>query len=164
MVGMKFGRWTVINSTSERTAGKMILWVCKCECGTIKTVSGTSLRMNKSKSCGCFKYDVAKIHHIKHGHENERGKSRTYTTWDNMTQRCTNPKRQEYKYYGGRGITVCDRWKDFRNFYADMGERPEHRSLDRINYDGNYEPSNCRWATVEEQLANRRPRTKREEA
>lgn len=84
---------------------------------------------------------------------------RTYYSWRGMVQRCTNPARRDYPRYGGRGITVCERWLDFRNFLADMGERPEGRTLDRINNEGNYEPSNCRWATPEEQIRNTRKAT-----
>ena len=83
----------------------------------------------------------------------------TYYSWRGMVQRCTNPARRDYPRYGGRGITVCERWLDFRDFLADMGERPEGRTLDRIDNEGNYEPSNCRWATPEEQMANTRRAT-----
>jgi len=94
---------------------------------------------------------------VTHGHGSvKEGRSRTYYTWMNMIQRCTNPKQPSYKYYGGRGITVCERWKSFANFLADMGERPEDRTLDRINNDGNYELGNCRWADQETQQGNRR--------
>ena len=94
---------------------------------------------------------------VTHGHGSTReGRSGTYQAWSNMIQRCTNPKRREYKYYGARGITVCERWRSFENFLADMGERPEGLTLDRINNDGNYEPGNCRWVDWETQQSNRR--------
>lgn len=93
---------------------------------------------------------------LTHGHTISRAPSRTYVTWSHMIQRCTNPKRPAYARYGGRGITVCDRWLKFENFLADMGERPDGKTLDRFpNNKGNYEPGNCRWATVTEQNQNR---------
>ncbi len=94
-----------------------------------------------------------------HGHARKRGErqgTRTYHTWAGMIQRCTNTKDRNWKDYGGRGITVCDQWFDFSSFLADMGERPEGTSIDRIDNDGNYEPSNCRWATPSVQMQNRR--------
>lgn len=87
-------------------------------------------------------------------------KSREYSTWLNMHQRCKNPNRHEYKRYGGKGITVCERWNKFENFYADMGQRPKETSIDRINSNGNYEPCNCRWATAREQEYNKKPTNK----
>lgn len=94
---------------------------------------------------------------VRHGQAKAR--TRTYRTWYSMRNRCNNPSNRNYRLYGGRGITVCERWDLFENFLADMGERPEGRSIDRIDPDGNYEPSNCRWATPKEQIHNRRKRS-----
>lgn len=96
----------------------------------------------------------------RHGHNSRKGtgRSRTYVSWEQMWQRCTNPKNTSWKNYGGRDISICWQWRDFAAFLDDMGERPEGKTLDRINRDGNYEPGNCRWATPSEQARNRRPR------
>jgi hypothetical protein len=94
--------------------------------------------------------------YLVHGHRPASGRSPTYASWHAMITRCANPNTSGWEYYGGRGITVCDRWRDFANFLADMGPRPEGLSIDRVNVNGNYEPGNCRWATASEQVANRR--------
>jgi hypothetical protein len=94
--------------------------------------------------------------HTRHGHAQGASVTKTYSSWKAMKARCFNPRRAKYEYYGGRGITVCDRWLLFDNFLADMGLRPEDGTIDRIDPDGDYEPSNCRWATWAEQVANKR--------
>lgn len=128
-----------------------ILWLCKCVCGNYKVVTGSHLRSGHTKSCGCTKR-MQTIHGGSYTPE--------YTAWLGMKSRCYNSNHNRYIHYGGRGITVCDRWKDsFENFLADMGKRPsENLSIDRIDNDGNYEPSNCRWATGKVQILNRKLR------
>lgn len=101
----------------------------------------------------CMQGDLNANH--KHGHASEGRSSPTYSSWYGMVQRCTNPNRRYYHRYGGRGITVCDRWLDFRNFLTDMGVKPEGTSLDRIDNDGNYTPENCRWVNQTTQMCNR---------
>jgi len=149
LLGKRFGRLV----TTERVRlGERLAYVCTCDCGERVCVVGHRLNGGQTKSCGCFKDDVHRVRLIQHGHYN----SPTYKSWGSMIQRCTNSKATRYKDYGGRGITVCDHWRDFKNFLADMGERPVGLTLERLDNNKGYSLDNCKWATYFEQCHNRR--------
>lgn len=160
--GRRFHRLTVVGFVGFREKlncgriKRMAVWRCLCDCGKTADLQGTLIQSGRTKSCGCYRSETS----CANGKSTMRhGMHRTpeYNTWAGMIYRCTNPKSAIYKYYGGRGISVCGRWRDsFEAFYADMGPRPDGCSIDRINNDGNYEPGNCRWATQSEQTANQR--------
>lgn len=153
MIGQRFNRWTVISETDERRNRKLV-YVCRCDCGSERSVCAGNLRSGISKSCGCLKLE--RIHDTKFLHG--RGtKDPTYLTWSAMRARCSNPKASNFSRYGGRGIAVCARWNSFEVFLADMGERPSRKhTIDRKDNELGYQPSNCRWATSSEQARNKR--------
>ena len=146
----KFGRYTVIAEAGRKNDMRQVL--CRCDCGTERVIYYKNLKSGNSKSCGCLASEHTSARNFKHG----GAKTPTWSIWVGMKQRCSEASAKNKEWYFDRGIRVCERWNDYRLFLADMGERPAGMQLDRVNNDGNYEPSNCRWATPKTNSRNTR--------
>jgi hypothetical protein len=159
LTGMRFGRLTALRYSHTAQSG-YAYWRTLCDCGVELTVHGGNLRRGFSRSCGCLQREIHRERLTIHGQSPCRGglkPTRTYNSWQSMNQRCTNPKVPNFKFYGGLGVRVVERWRSFENFLADMGERPAGKTLDRWpDPAGDYGQGNCRWATAKEQRINRR--------
>lgn len=151
LIGQRVGRWTVLGLSEKLSSNRQAFWKCQCDCGQIGEVRRDQLISGRSQSCGCQRDE--KFTRFIHGY----ARHPVYAAWRKMFPRCCDKEHKQFRHYGGRGIKICERWKSFDLFLADMlPSWKEGLSIDRINNDGDYEPSNCRWATTKEQTRNTR--------
>lgn len=162
LTGRKYGRWTVIKKSDHRYADRVVKWLCQCACGNQREVIGHTLKSGKSRSCGCLAIDLGRKQsgifsgHYKHGGARRTGKVRLYRIWQNIKKRCNKPNHPDYKYYGAKGISLCDEWQDdfeaFRDWALSNGYQ-DNLTIDRINSRGDYKPDNCQWLSLSENVS-----------
>ena len=159
LTNQRFGRLV-----AKRPVGlqhSFVLWLCVCDCGQETQLTTNALRRGNTRSCGCMLRELYASggSQLRHGAARPGKHTVEYGTWQAIIKRCSNPNHERFQYYGGRGIRVCERWQTFENFLADMGPRPSGRySIERLDVNGNYEPDNCVWIPLADQVKNRRPR------
>lgn len=154
LTGKVFGRLLVLNREGNNK-NQQSIWLCKCECGNLKSIHGSSIKNGETKSCGCLQKEALRERSLTHGGTIGRTCSKTYNTYRGMKSRCYREKDTRFYSYGAKGIKVCDRWlESFENFLEDMGERPEGLTIERKDPTKNYEPSNCIWGDITEQNFN----------